>query len=106
MSIASLTPQQIAIAETHASEEGYFHRVLVGFDQFWNVTLGGRPDMTISARAYLDAQKHDVLAEVLNHALNVIQKNHGQKASAGDEERTDVAQQALAPALEAPPSDY
>ena len=38
--------------EAQAAREGYVHRVLVAFDQFVNVIFRGRPDETISARAY------------------------------------------------------
>lgn len=85
-----LTQAQIAAAERQAGNEAYLHRVLVGFDQMWNVVAGGEPDETISSRAERDAQKHELLAVVLSKALDIFQRNHGQKAQAGDLERADT----------------
>lgn len=101
---AVLTPDQIAKQQAQAAREGYIHRVLVAFDQFWNVAgTDGLPDETISAhtRRVVDdpTAKHKLLAKVLNHLLDDIQPNHGAKAEAGDLERaqtvTKVEQQAL-----------
>jgi len=87
----SLTPEQIAYYEARAAKEGYLHRVLVGFDQFWNVVAGGNPDETISARTRRAVDnpevKHKLLAKVLNHILDDVQPNHGARAEAGDAER-------------------
>lgn len=94
MTDAILTPAQITTQEAQASREGYIHRVLVGFDQFWNVVAGGKPDETISARTrrVVDdpTAKHKLLAKVLNHLLDDIQPNHGAKAEAGDLERAQA----------------
>jgi len=96
MSDVPLTPEQIAEAEARASREGYIHRVLVGFDQFWNVVAGGHPDETISARTRRTVDdpnaKHKLLAKVLNHVLDTIQPNHGAKAEAGDAVRAETVE--------------
>jgi hypothetical protein len=84
---AALTPAQLATAQARASKEGYVHRVLVAFDQFWNVAADGLPDETISARSERDAIKGDFLGKLLTHGLDLIQADHGQKAAAGDLER-------------------
>ena len=86
-----LTPEQIAAHELKAKKEGYIHRVLVAFDQFANVFTGGLPDETISARSQRDALKGEVLAKVLVHGLDAIQRDHGQLAEAGDLARATVA---------------
>lgn len=77
----------IAVQEAQAAKEGYVHRVLVGFDQFVNVILRGRPDETISARSYRAALEGKLWGRILNACLNVIQSDHGAKAAAGDLER-------------------
>ena len=104
MSDISLTPQQIAFQEGRASREGYIHRVLVGFDQFWNVVLDGKPDETISSRTRREVDdptaKHKLLAKVLNHLLDDIQANHGAKAEAGDLERATVVESVEKESLE------
>ena len=80
-----LTSNQTETAELRASKEGYVHRVLVAFDIFDNVAfLGGKEDETISSHAERAAIKGDFLAKVLSRGLDFIQKQHGQKASAGD----------------------
>jgi len=90
-----LTPEQVAAAQARAAREGYLHRVLVAFDQFWNVAgTGGLPDETISAhtRRVVDDPnaKHKLLAKVLNHCLDLIQPDHGAKAEAGDLQRAET----------------
>ena len=98
------TPVQVAQQEAQTTQEGYIHRVLVAFDQFWNVAAtDGLPDETISAhdRRVVDdpTAKHKLLAKVLNHLLDDIQPNHGAKAEAGDLQRAltvaGVEEQAL-----------
>lgn len=95
----TLTEQQIQEAERNAGREGYLHRVIVGFDQFWNVVGGGEPDETISSRAQRDAEKHEFLAVVLTKALDLFQRNHGQKAQAGDLQRAQSVAQTEAKSL-------
>jgi hypothetical protein len=83
-----LTPEQIQLQESRAAKEGFVHRTLVAFDQFWNVATGGLPDETISSRAERDAIKGAFLGKLLTHGLDLIQKQHGEKAEAGDLERS------------------
>lgn len=85
-----LTPEQVAAQEAKAAKEGYIHKTLVAFDQFWNVFTGGLPDETISSRAQRDALKGELVAKILAHGLDAIQDDHGQKAEAGDLERADT----------------
>ena len=105
MADAQLTPAQLQDAETRAAHEGYIHRVLVGFDQFWNVVFGGQPDETISSRVRRisddSESKHKLLAVVLNHALNLFQANHGALAEAGDLERAQTVEATEKQALDA-----
>lgn len=77
-------PQQ----EAQAASEGYIHRVLVASDQFANVVFRGRPDETISARSYRAALEGKLWGKLLSKGLNLIQKNHGADAAAGDLERS------------------
>lgn len=94
-----LTPQQIATAELRAAHESYFHKVLVGFDQFMNTATGGNPDETISSRAQRAADSGNEFGKLLTHGLDLIQKQHGRLAEAGDQERAQnvggIEQQAL-----------
>ena len=77
----------VAKQEDLTAQEGYFHRVLVAFDQFVNALFRGRPDETISARAYRAALEGKLWGRILNAGLDLIQKDHGAKAAAGDLER-------------------
>ena len=97
MSETPLTPEQIQQAEARAAREGWLHRTLVAFDQFWNVAAcAGLPDETISAhtRRVVDdpEAKHKLLAKVLNHMLDVVQPDHGALAEAGDEQRAETVE--------------
>lgn len=104
----SLTPGQIQQAEKNAAAESYPHKVLAALDQDVNVDTGGLPDETISSRVRRISDAHPGwgwrhwpgsptrlrvgvlgvwLAKALNAGLNVIQRDHGQKAQAGDLER-------------------
>jgi hypothetical protein len=93
-----LTPQQVQTAEQRAAGESYPHKVLVALDQDVNVDTGGLPDETISSRVRRISDAHPRwgwnpgvwLAKALNAGLNVIQKNHGAKAEAGDLERAET----------------
>jgi hypothetical protein len=86
---APLTPEQIAAAELKASHEGYLHKVLVGLDQFLNTAAGGNPDETISSRSQRLSDQGNEFAKLLTYGLDLIQKDHGRKAEAGDLERTE-----------------
>ena len=95
-----LTPQQVAAAESRAGKDGYLHRDLVALDQNLNVDFGGLPDETISSRVRRISDAHPRwgwnpavwLAKSLNGALNLIQRNHGEKAQAGDLERAETVE--------------
>ncbi len=95
-----LTPEQVAKQELQAAHEGYLHKVAVGFDQFMNVTTGGLPDETISSRAQRLAGNGNEFAKLLTHGLDLIQKDHGRKAEAGDLERADAVQSTEKQALD------
>lgn len=87
-----LTREQIQLYMSQASKEHQWHIALVSFDQFINTTFfWGHVDETISShvrRVADDPQaKHALLDKFLNAILNVIQKDHGAKAQAGDLER-------------------
>jgi hypothetical protein len=77
----------VTAAKTSAASDKYLHRVLVAFDIFVNVIFRGRMDETISARSYRAALQGKLWGRILNGALNIIQKNHGALAAAGDLER-------------------
>jgi hypothetical protein len=90
-----LTPVQIRQAEKTAASEGFLHRVAVAADQDMNVDTGGLPDETISSRVRRISDAHSRwgwnpgvwLAKALNAGLNLVQRDHGQHAQAGDLER-------------------
>jgi hypothetical protein len=85
--IVPLTPVQVQQQETQAAGEGYVKRALIAVDDLGNVLTGGMPDETISARAARDAVKHEVVGEIVSKTLDILQRDHGAKAIAGDEER-------------------
>jgi hypothetical protein len=78
-----LTPEQIAKAELSATHHSYFARVLVGLDEFMNVTADGKLDETISARAQRLSDQGNEFAKLLTHGLDLLQPQHGRKAEAG-----------------------
>lgn len=94
-----LTQQQIATAMVQAHHEGYVHRVLVGFDQFAGAVIGLQNDQTISSATEIAAHKGNPVAIVLNDGLDLLERSHGQKAQAGDLERTVELRQTDALAL-------
>ena len=89
-----------------AAKEGYLHRVLVAFDQFWNVVLGGNPDETISSRAARWAVLGHrgfwvwrIVARGMVAWLNFIQPGHSLGARAGDLVRAEKIEQTEAASL-------
>ena len=87
-----LTPEQIAQAEEKASHEAYLHRVLVALDQFGNVLADGNPGETISARSGRLAAQGNRFGKFMQWWLGKIQKNHCEKAEAGDLERAEAVE--------------
>ena len=79
----------VPLAEANAAKDGYVHRILVQFDIFINVLFRGRAGETISARSYRAALEGKLWGRILNGALNLIQKDHGALAAAGDLERAN-----------------
>ena len=64
----------------------YLYNILIGIDQLVNAILGGDPDETISSRMGKRAAKGDSLfCNLLCKLLNLIQKDHCQKAIEKDE---------------------
>lgn len=100
-SIKSTTPivnfKEIRKAEENTRKEDYIHRVLVALDIFVNVLTGGNEDETISSRVRRISDAHRGwswnpgvwIAKTLNSALNLIQRNHGKHAEAGDLQRAE-----------------
>jgi hypothetical protein len=89
-----------------AAKEGYLHRVLVAFDQFWNVVLGGDPDETISSRAARWAVRSHrgfwfwrTVARAMIAWLDFIQPGHDLGARAGDLVRAEKVEQTEAASL-------
>lgn len=78
-----LTSDEIAAAEVKATHHSYVARVLVGVDEWLNVATGGSLDETISARAQRLSDSGNEFAKLLTHGLDLIQKQHGRKAEAG-----------------------
>ena len=84
MSETPLTPQQIKQAEVNALHHDYVYRVLKGVDELTNVVADGSLDETISARVGRLAAKGNELAKLVLAPLDLIQKNHGELAEAGN----------------------
>ncbi len=94
--ITPLTPEQLKMQEEKAAKEGYLKRDAVAFDQLVNVLTEGNPDETISSRMARWATedggiKKDIGVEV-SKGLNLIQKDHGARAEAGDLERATTVE--------------
>lgn len=80
------TAQAQAASAADGVREPYWMRVLVGIDVLANIIAGGLPGETISARCgrwSLRGHGHWV-QRFINGWLNVIQRNHGLLAMAGD----------------------
>ena len=60
----------------------YFQRVLLGLDQFANAIVGGNPSDTISYRAAVARSKGECWGCVFCRILNLLQKDHCDKAIA------------------------
>lgn len=89
--VISLTPAQTKKAELSVVHAGYLHRLLIALDDFGNVAfLDGQDDETISSNTARMASKHEFVGTVVSKALDLIQKNHGAKAIAGDAERAKI----------------
>lgn len=91
--VQPLTPEQQASAQAFTAHEGWTRRALVALDIFVNVLTGGHEDETISSRmARWDKEpagvKHDV-GKLISEGLDLLQKNHGAGAEAGDLERAE-----------------
>ena len=105
--IAPLTPQQLTQDEYNALHEKYFHRVLEGLDQFFNVLTDGDPDETVSARASRADKAGKSWGRDLSRFLDIFQKNHGAMAQAGDLARaTKIEQLDADPGVADPSSNY
>jgi len=87
--ITPLTPSQVIIEEGQAQSEGYFLRVLIGFDIFMNVIFGGNPDETISSRASRAATEGKLWGILMSKFLNIFQRDPGADAQSGDLQRAD-----------------
>lgn len=93
--ITPLTPAQEAVQKSQAAHENFIMRDLVGLDVFASVLTGGKPNITISTRLGEDAIDGHGISKVVgtlgSEALDVLQPDHGAKAAAGDEERSEAA---------------
>lgn len=90
--VTPLTKQQEAAQQAKVAKEGYIERELVAIDIATNVTTGGHEDETISSRLARDAAEHHVVGEIGSKLLDLVQKDHGAKAVAGDLERAKEIQ--------------
>jgi hypothetical protein len=83
--ITPLNPNQEATQERLAIEHGYIIRVLLALDMFCNVVLfRGRLDETISTHSARAAVEGKCWGIWMSKFLNLFEKDHGAKASAGD----------------------
>ncbi len=90
--MTALSSAQTAKQEQQVRSESYWMRVLIAADMAANVALGGEEDETISADAGLMAKKHEFLGVLVSRMLDLVQRNHGAKAAAGDLERASAVQ--------------
>lgn len=92
--------KEIRKAEENTRREDYIHRALVALDIFVNVLTGGNEDETISSRVRRISDAHRgwswnpgvCIAKTLNAGLNLIQRDHGVHAEAGDLERAEMVE--------------
>lgn len=79
------TEADVTNAEARASNEPWWHRILVSFDQLINVTiLRGYPDETISTHAWRASKEGHKWGVYLNGWLDWLQPDHGAQAASGD----------------------
>lgn len=83
MTETPLTPEQIQQAEVNSQHHNYIMRVLKGVDELLNVVSDGNLSETISARVGRLASTNE-LAKLVLYPLDLIQRNHGEKAEAGN----------------------
>ena len=88
-----LTPEQVALQEQQTLHEDYLHRLAVSCDQFMNVVTDGLPDETISSRAQRMSEQGNEFATLLIKVLDIIEKQHGEKAQVGDATRAEVVKE-------------
>jgi len=85
--VTKLTPGQTAKQMQQAKTEGYFERVLVGEDKEIATIAGATPDTTISEDAGIAAVEDKgfkgFYGRWMSRVLNLFQKDHGAKATAG-----------------------
>lgn len=85
--ITPLTPEQQAAQAAKAQKERYPERVLVALDKAIATIGGATPDVTISEVAGVDAVKDKGLkgfyGRWMSRFLNLFQRDHGAKATAG-----------------------
>ena len=92
--------KEIRKAERNTRREDYIHRGLVALDIFINVLTGGNEDETISSRVRRVSDAHKGfswnpgvwIAKTLNTALDIVQRDHGQHAEAGDLQRAETVE--------------
>ncbi len=92
--VTPLTPAQEAQAKASAAKEGYVMRNLVALDMDANVLMGGSDDETISSRMARWACEgkglRRAIGSVISKGLDLLQRNHGARAVAGDAERAAI----------------
>lgn len=90
--VRPLSPVEVEAEIKSDRHEGYFHRVAEEADVLLNVIIDGKQDETVSSREARAAQNGELVGELVTHALDCIQDNHGAKAELADEVRGhDVA---------------
>lgn len=86
--VTPLTPQQTAAQEAKADHEGILEQDAVAVDKaIAKIVLNAPPDVTISEQAgvlaYNDKGFKGFYGRWMSRFLNLFQKNHGSKATAG-----------------------
>lgn len=94
--IIPLTPEQTATQEAQAKEEPYVERAAVAVDKaIETVVFDGPPDVTMSEAAGVAAVKdkgfEGEVGKLVSEGLDLFQKDHGAKATAGGNAQAEEA---------------
>lgn len=94
--VTPLTPAQTAAAEAKADHEGILEQDAVAVDKaIAKIVLNAPPDVTISEQAgvlaYKDKGFKGFYGRWMSRFLNLFQRNHGAKATAGGNAEAEEA---------------
>jgi hypothetical protein len=103
--IQPLTKEQEALAEAKANEESPFHEDMVVIDQAMGKIIGGMPDITMSTDLAIMAVQGKGVRKWIGiiglKLLNLLEPDHGAKATVADLQRAKAAEAVLEAQLQA-----